>query len=197
MSAPARKFCQTDPTSHATAAAGASAGSSADPTGEPAMSRDERSPAPRGQTPSVACYRGRRAPRPFRVGPERPRPPAAALALLEQAQQGLLHAEGLPTPAERYASAHQSALRGAAAVLALRGQPHRGRRKPTSAWVLLAKAAPELREWAAFFAEGAKTRHAVQAGITRGVSAEAADDLVRRTGQFLDLVESVVHGARP
>jgi SAV_6107-like HEPN len=121
-------------------------------------------------------------------------PPATAVTLLDQARHGLRQAEREADPAERFAQAHLSALRAAAAVLALRGRPHRGRSRPTSVWNLLATMAPELGEWAAFFAAGSATRSAIQAGITRAVTTRAADDLVRQTGQFIDLVERLVRG---
>ncbi|MFE0421401.1 SAV_6107 family HEPN domain-containing protein, partial [Streptomyces sp. NPDC058953] len=76
--------------------------------------------------------------------------PPAALDLLAQARAGLEEAAGLPTPNERYATAHLAALRTAAAVLAARGYPdtpppaargtapRRGRRGGIrSAWELL------------------------------------------------------------
>lgn len=119
----------------------------------------------------------------------------SARTLLAQARQGLLHAEQESDPAERYVRAHLAALRGAAAMLALRGRPHRARTRPMSAWVLLAKVAPELAEWAAFFQSCATTRHAVESGITRLVTARSADDLVRQSGQFIELVDRAVHGA--
>lgn len=119
--------------------------------------------------------------------------PPAAVALLEQARRTLIDAEYTRRPAERYASAHLAALRGAAAVLATRARS-RQRSCPTSAWVLLADVVPELGEWAAFFAAGSGTRVAAQAGVTRLVTARDADDLVRQTGQFLDFVDRVVSG---
>jgi hypothetical protein len=64
-----------------------------------------------------------------------------------------------------------------------------------SAWVLLAKVAPEFAEWASFFQSCASTRHAVESGITRLVSPRSADDLVRQAGQFVELVDRAVHGA--
>ncbi len=88
-----------------------------------------------------------------------PLPPASALALLQQARDSLAEAERTPEPPERFAVAYLAALRAAAAVLALRGRPHRGRSRPTSAWVLLAAIAPEMREWAAFFAAEDITRN--------------------------------------
>ncbi|MDT7789657.1 MAG: hypothetical protein QOF58_8076, partial [Pseudonocardiales bacterium] len=100
-----------------------------------------------------------------------PLPPASALALLQQARDSLAESERTPEPPERFATAYLAALRAAAAVLALRGRPHRGRSRPTSAWVLLAAIAPEMREWATFFASWSSTRAAVLAGITRHVDA--------------------------
>ncbi|HEU5474006.1 MAG TPA: SAV_6107 family HEPN domain-containing protein [Actinophytocola sp.] len=123
---------------------------------------------------------------------DHPTAPASALRLLVEAEQGLTEAEREVNPAHRFAMAYLCALRAAAAMLALRGRPHRGRSRPTSVWTLLAAVAPELREWAAFFAAGSATRASVQAGITRVVSERAADDLVRQTGQFIGLVRRAV-----
>jgi SAV_6107-like HEPN len=119
----------------------------------------------------------------------------SALGLLEQARRGLREADTLRSPAERYATAHLAALRGAAAVLAARTKPtdaHLRRRRPTSAWVLLTDVAPELAEWAAFFAAGAAKRAAAEAGVTKAVSAREADDLMRDVGTFLALVETTL-----
>jgi len=114
-------------------------------------------------------------------------------SLLSQAKCGLREAQCEPEPAQRYATAYLAALRAAAAMLALRGRPHRGRARPASVWVLLTKLAPEMREWAVFFAAGSGTRAAVQAGVTSGVTQRAADDLVRQAAQFADLVDGAVH----
>jgi hypothetical protein len=126
--------------------------------------------------------------------PIHPTAPASALRLLAEAEQGLAEAEHEPNPGYRFATAYLCALRAAAAMLALRGRPHRGRSRPTSVWTLLASVAPELREWAAFFAASSATRASVQAGITRTVSARAADDLVRQTSQFIGLVRRAIRG---
>jgi hypothetical protein len=125
-----------------------------------------------------------------------PAPPPSALGLLAQAEQGLTAAVRQPQPAARFAEAYLCALRAAAALLAARGRPHRGRAKPTSVWTLLSSVAPEMREWAAFFASCSTTRAAVQAGITSRVGPRAADDLVRQSGQFIALVHRAVHGDR-
>lgn len=116
----------------------------------------------------------------------------SAAALVRQARAGVVEAQAEPDAAQRFATAYLAALRAAAAMLALRGRPHRGRSRPTSAWVLLAKLAPELAEWATFFASCSATRAAILAGVTRQVSHRSADDLVRQTAQFTDLVAEAI-----
>jgi hypothetical protein len=116
--------------------------------------------------------------------------PAAAGQLLEQARRGLAEAAGYADPRQRYAAAHLGALRAAAAVLAARTRPEAsGRRRPRSAWVLLAQIAPELGEWATFFAAGAAKRAAAEAGLSHAVTEREADDLVRDAGAFVAVVE--------
>jgi len=124
------------------------------------------------------------------------RPPAspAAAGLLAQARRELAEAVQESRPAERFIGAYLAALRGAAAVLAARGRPHRGRARPASTWVLLDSVAPELREWSAFFASNSATRAAAQAGITGKVTAESAAGLVGAATPFLELVRRLVHG---
>lgn len=117
--------------------------------------------------------------------------PAAAFDLLANARHGVAEAALAPTPAERYAAAHLAALRAAAALLAVRSRPAR-RSSPRNAWVLLAHAAPELAEWAAFFAAGAGKRAAAEAGLTRLVTPREADDLLRDAETFLGLIETTL-----
>ena len=122
-------------------------------------------------------------------------PTLPAGTLLALARRGLLDACGAPSAAERYAAAHLAALRAAAAVLACRARPATtpGRRsRPTSAWVLLAAVAPELREWAEFFAAGARKRAAAEARLPSAVTAREADDLVREAETFLAVVETTL-----
>ncbi|HEX3650438.1 MAG TPA: SAV_6107 family HEPN domain-containing protein [Pseudonocardiaceae bacterium] len=116
----------------------------------------------------------------------------SAAALVRQARAGVAEAQQEPDPAQRFATAYLAALRAAAAMLALRGRPHRGRARPASAWVLLTRMAPELAEWAAFFASCSSTRAAILAGVTRRVTQRSADDLVRQAAQFTDLVAGFV-----
>lgn len=124
--------------------------------------------------------------------------PVAALDLLALAHHDLAEAELARDPAARYVAAHLGALHAAAAVLAVRARPARRRGGPRSAWTLLAQDAPELSEWAAFFAAGAGKRAAAEAGLTRAVTARDADDLLRDAATFLGLAETTVGvAARP
>lgn len=117
--------------------------------------------------------------------------------LLALARRGLDEAAATTRPTERYCLSHLAALRAAAAVLACRAaptatppRPRRGR--PRSAWVLLAEVAPELTEWAGFFAAGAGKRAAAEAGMRGAVSPREADDLLRDTEAFLSVVETTL-----
>lgn len=130
-----------------------------------------------------------------------------ALDLLGQAQAGLAETARLPSPGERYAGAHLAALRATAAVLAARAHPdaHSGtgatgtgatrRRRLRSAWDLLCEVAPEMGEWAAFFAAGAGKRAAAEAGVMHAVTAREADDLVRDVETFLAVVSTTIGAA--
>jgi SAV_6107-like HEPN len=119
---------------------------------------------------------------------------SAALELLSAARRGLVEASSTTVPTERYAAAHLSALRCAAAVLAARARPEDRavRSRPRSAWTLLPSVAPELAEWAAFFAAGAGKRAAAEAGLSRSVHSREADDLLRDAQTFLALVETTL-----
>ncbi len=123
------------------------------------------------------------------------RAPPAALDLLAQARAGLDEAAVLDTPNERYATAHLAALRTAAAVLAARGRPEtspRARAKIRSAWEVLPEIAPELTEWSALFASGARRRARAEAGIQGAATVRDADDLIRDVAMFLRLVERML-----
>lgn len=143
-------------------------------------------------------------PLPGTTAPTRPSPAARspfaarlllpATELLAQARRSLAEAVEHACPADRYATAHLAALRAAAAVLAARAHPANSaiRRRPTSAWVLLTSTAPELGEWAAFFAAGAGKRAAAEAGSPQAVTSRDADDLVRDVQTFVAVVETTL-----
>jgi hypothetical protein len=124
------------------------------------------------------------------------RPPAptsrAALGLLRQAAEGLAEAHGVQDPLLRYPAAYLAALRAAAAVLAIRARPQPRRGATRNVWQLLAEVAPELGEWAAFFASCSGTRAAAEAGIARLVGQREADDLLRQAEQFVGIVQASV-----
>jgi hypothetical protein len=112
---------------------------------------------------------------------------------LSRARAALAEARETDDHLIRYSSAHVAALRIAAAMLAVRARPVRSgprRRVQRNAWVLLAEVAPELGEWATFFAAGASQRAAAEAGLERAVTTREADDLVRAVESFYELVES-------
>ncbi|MCD0481643.1 hypothetical protein LO771_04260 [Streptacidiphilus sp. ASG 303] len=121
--------------------------------------------------------------------------PPAALDLLAHAHRTLDGARSLEDPLERYAAAHLAALRTSAAVLAVRGRPEkspRRRKAIRSAWDVLPEVAPELAEWAVYFAAGARRRAAAEAGIQGAATLRDADDLVRNTALFLRIVERLL-----
>ncbi len=127
--------------------------------------------------------------------------PAATYSYLERAARSLREAITTTDVPQRYAQAHVSALQATAALLAARATPATpagpGARRPKrrgqkNAWVLLAEVAPELGEWAAFFASGAGKRAAAEAGSRRAVTEREADDLVRDADRFLGLVEQAL-----
>ncbi len=123
------------------------------------------------------------------------RTPAELLAL---ARHGLTEAEEQRIDGLRYATAHLAALRAAAAVLAARARPAPGRRsRLTSVWVLLTMVAPELSEWADYFAASAAKRAAAEAGIPRVVNARQADDLLRAAETFVSVVELALGVTHP
>ncbi|WP_298322977.1 SAV_6107 family HEPN domain-containing protein [Haloactinopolyspora sp.] len=129
----------------------------------------------------------------------RGRPPLghAPLDLIDQARACLAEAASSTLATDRFAAAHLSALRAAAAVLAARARPVNPRRTgrtgrrghgPRNVWDLLPVVAPEFAEWAAFFAANAGKRSAAQAGLPGSVSVREADDLLRQADEFLGLV---------
>jgi hypothetical protein len=117
--------------------------------------------------------------------PAGPPVPAPSRDLLASAARELLAAAGTDDTGLRYARAHLAALRAAAAVLAARARPRGSRARLRSAWVLLAEVAPEMAEWAQFFAAGAGKRAAAEAGLRGVVTEREADDLVRDAEAFL------------
>lgn len=120
--------------------------------------------------------------------PRQPPVSRAALGLLRQAAEYIAEAHREQEPLLRYPAAYLAALRTGAAVLAMRATPQPKRKATRNVWQLLAEVAPELGEWAAFFAACSDTRAAAEAGIARLVGRREADDLLRQAEDFLGIV---------
>ncbi|MCK0111694.1 SAV_6107 family HEPN domain-containing protein [Ornithinimicrobium sp. F0845] len=122
-------------------------------------------------------------------------PPAPSagtvLDLLDRSRAGLVQACRSQTASQRYTEAHLAALRAAAALVAARTVVA-GRSRPRSVWEVLPRLAPELGEWATFFAASGRRRLALERG-SRTVSPREADDLVRQCETFLELVRGALH----
>ena len=102
----------------------------------------------------------------------------AVLDLLERAEVSLLAACRSRDVAQRHQHARLGALRAAAALVAARTTTSAS--GPRSLWAVLPAVAPELAEWAGFFAVA--TRRPGPPGTRE------ADDLLRQAETFLDLV---------
>ena len=109
---------------------------------------------------------------------------ASTLELVERARADLLEACHSRDVAERYRQSRLGAMRAAAALVSARS---RGARVsgPQSLWDLVPAAAPELTEWAEFFAVA--TAHPGHSGRA-AVTAREADDLLRQAETFIGLV---------
>src|SRR4051812_44719446 len=118
-------------------------------------------------TQAVPQVRGADDRRPAAV----PRAPVSPRARdpLHPADAELLAAQYSSEAWEQFSHAHLAALRAGAAVVASRGTPA-GRRAPRTVWAMLHQVAPELDEWSDYFAAGASTRSAVEAGRFEAVT---------------------------
>lgn len=108
----------------------------------------------------------------------------AALELVERARADLLEASHSRDVTERHRQSRLGAMRAAAALVSARG---RGVRSggPQSLWELVPAVAPELTEWAEFFAVATAPAEPLQ---RTAVSAREADDLLRQAETFIGLV---------
>jgi hypothetical protein len=114
---------------------------------------------------------------------------APAGELLRQARSAVVaagHSQGI---CERHTQAHRAAVHAAAALVAVRSAPGGGPAQ-RSVWDLLVEKAPELAEWAAFFA--AATRRPESRARGELVSAREADDLLRQAEAFVGLVTRAI-----
>lgn len=134
---------------------------------------------------SVSGGRPDRGSSPFR----RPPTSTAVLDLLERARCTLEEACRTADASERYRDAHLGALRAAAAIVAARTTPS-PRSRPRSVWQVLPGIAPELAEWAAFFAACSAHRSVIDRGGR--IPAREADDLLRQAEMFLEIAQGLL-----
>ncbi len=122
----------------------------------------------------------------------RPPVPTASPAVLELLGRAHTTLEGAcrTTDAEeRYRDSHLGALRAAAALVAARTAPA-ARSRPRSVWQVLPGLAPELGEWASFFAACSAQRSVLDRG--GWIPAREADDLLRQAEMFLEIVRDLL-----
>lgn len=119
------------------------------------------------------------------------RPPlsVAVIELLERSRATLESACRDTDATERYRDAYLGALRAAAAVVAARTVPS-PRSRLRSVWQVLPALAPELGEWAAFFAACSTQRSLIDRG--GWVPVREADDLLRQSEMFLEIVQDLL-----
>lgn len=111
---------------------------------------------------------------------------AGVLDLIDRSRACLLEACHQQDIVERYRCAQLGALRAAAALVAARGRRSSGS-GPRSVWQMVAAVAPELGEWASFFAGTGRRGQIFDRGGERPTVREA-DDLIRAGETFLGLV---------
>ena len=115
---------------------------------------------------------------------------------LAQARDLWRDAVAQPLAADRFRISHLAALRATAAMLAGRSDPAgRLAHRPTSAWVLVLKAAPEFSEWASYFAAGVPQRAAADAGVVGAVTDADADEMIEAVRTYLFLIDTSLAAA--
>ena len=117
--------------------------------------------------------------------------PTRSHELLQRADAELVAAQFSSEAWERFSHAHLAALRGGAALLAVRGRPG-GRRPPRTVWDMLRVVAPELARWSDYFAGGAGLRSAIEAGCFDAVSEERAEQALCAAEDFIDELRALL-----
>ncbi|PVU81626.1 colicin transporter [Cellulomonas sp. WB94] len=117
--------------------------------------------------------------------------PTRSHELLQRADAELVAAQFSSEAWERFSHAHLAALRGGAALLAVRGRPG-GRRPPRTVWDMLRVVAPELADWIDYFAGGASLRSAIEAGRFDAVSEARAEQALCAAEDFIDELRALL-----
>ncbi|OZE76093.1 hypothetical protein CH294_20285 [Rhodococcus sp. 14-2483-1-1] len=120
--------------------------------------------------------------------------PRQARVLLGRADALLSESIGESDAGDRFLGSYAAALKGAAAVLASLPNSIGARPRSRNAWVLMAKAAPELAVWSEYFASFSATRAAVEAGASSTIADLDADDFYRHVSRFLNSVDDRLGG---
>lgn len=115
--------------------------------------------------------------------------PLAVTELMERSRATLESACRAVDTIERHREAYLGALRAAAALVAAWARPG-PRSRPRSVWRTLPEIAPELGEWAAFFAGASRQQSLADRG--GWVSVREADDLLRQSGLFLQIISELL-----
>jgi len=119
--------------------------------------------------------------------------PDTVLDLLARSEAELVAAGVAADPDEAFRHAHLGALRAGAAIVAARGRPG-PRSRARTVWDMVARVAPELASYAAYFAGNAAARSAVEAGRTGVVDAERAARATAAAEEFAAAVRAAVEG---
>ncbi|HEX5334180.1 MAG TPA: SAV_6107 family HEPN domain-containing protein [Cellulomonas sp.] len=117
--------------------------------------------------------------------------PTRSHELLQRADAELVAAQFSSEAWERFSHAHLAALRGGAALLAVRGRPG-GRRPPRTVWDMLRIVSPELARWSDYFAAGAGLRSAIEAGRFDAVSDARAEQALCAAEDFVDELRALL-----
>ena len=117
--------------------------------------------------------------------------PDSALDLLARSDAEVVAATLASAPDETLLHAHLAALRAGAALVQVRGRPG-GRPAPRTVWDMVAVLVPELAAWAAFFADNAGTRSAIEAGRGELVDARRAERALAAAEDFQTAVRAVI-----
>jgi len=119
--------------------------------------------------------------------------PDAVLDLLARSEAELVASTVASDPAETFLHAHLAALRAGAALVQARGRPG-PRSRARTVWDMVTRVAPELADFAAYFAGNAATRSAVEAGRAEVDPARAAR-AVAAADQFHEAVRALLDEA--
>ncbi|UFU04217.1 colicin transporter [Ruania suaedae] len=123
---------------------------------------------------------------------------AGQLLRRAQLELGQVHSDG--DLAGSFLHAHMAALRAGAAVLALHpghSTSRSRRRQVRSVWEQLGECGPEWEPWAAYFAQGAAVRAAIETGRPVDLSAHHVEEVVAAATDLVDRVAQVARERQP